>query len=74
MVAYRESVLAGRWQESGQFCYFDHPIRDLAGARLGIVGEGVLGQRVAEIAKAFGMQPMFAAHKGKSGLGPSHLC
>lgn len=70
VVAYRESVLAGRWQESGQFCYFDHPIRDLAGARLGIVGEGVLGQRVAEIAKAFGMQPMFAAHKGKSGLGP----
>jgi len=74
VVAYRESVLAGRWQEAGQFCYFDHPIRDLAGARLGIVGEGVLGQRVAEIAKAFGMQPMFAAHKGKSGLGPSHLC
>ncbi|MBS0447746.1 MAG: D-2-hydroxyacid dehydrogenase [Proteobacteria bacterium] len=70
VVAYRESVLAGRWQQSGQFCYFDHPIRDLAGARLGIIGEGVLGQRVAEIAKAFGMVPLFAAHKGKSGLGP----
>ena len=70
VVAYRESVLAGRWQQSGQFCFFDHPIRDLAGARLGIVGEGVLGQRVADIARAFGMHPMFAAHKGKSGLGP----
>jgi glycerate dehydrogenase len=70
VVAYRESVLAGRWQESGQFCFFDHPIRDLAGARLGIIGEGVLGQRVADIARAFGMVPMFAAHKGKSGLGP----
>jgi glycerate dehydrogenase len=70
IVAYRESVLAGRWQESGQFCFFDHPIRDLAGSRLGIIGEGVLGQRVAEIARAFGMVPMFAAHKGKSGLGP----
>ncbi len=70
VVAYRESVLAGRWQESGQFCYFDHPIRDLAGARLGIIGEGVLGQRVAELARAFGMVPMFAAHKGKTGLGP----
>ena len=70
VVAYRESVLAGRWQQSGQFCFFDHPIRDLAGARLGIVGEGVLGQRVAEIGKAFGMLPMFAAHKGKTGLGP----
>jgi glycerate dehydrogenase len=70
IVAYRESLLAGRWQESGQFCFFDHPIRDLAGSRLGIIGEGVLGQRVAEIARAFGMVPMFAAHKGKSGLGP----
>jgi len=70
VVAYRESVLAGRWQESGQFCFFDHPIRDLRGARLGIIGEGVLGQRVAEIARAFGMVPLFAAHKGKSGLGP----
>src|SRR6185312_10249368 len=70
VVAYRQSVLRGRWQESGQFCFFDHPIRDLAGARLGIIGEGVLGQRVAEIARAFRMVPMFAAHKGKSGLGP----
>ena len=70
VIAYRESVLRGRWQESGQFCYFDYPIRDLAGARLGIIGEGVLGQRVAEIGRAFGMLPMFAAHKGKSGLGP----
>lgn len=70
LVAYRESVLAGRWQQTGQFCYFDHPIHDLAGARLGIVGEGVIGQRVAELGRAFGMLPMFAAHKGVSGMGP----
>ena len=70
LVAYRQSVLDGRWQASGQFCFFDHPIRDLAGARLGIIGEGVLGQRVAALARAFGMVPLFAAHKGKTGLGP----
>jgi glycerate dehydrogenase len=70
LVAYRDSVLAGRWQDTGQFCYFDYPIRDLAGARLGIVGEGVLGQRVAELARAFDMIPQFAAHKGSSGWGP----
>ncbi|TFE36872.1 D-2-hydroxyacid dehydrogenase [Paraburkholderia dipogonis] len=64
VIAYRESVLAGRWQESGQFCFFDHPIRDLAGARLGIIGAGSLGQRVAEIGRAFGMVPLFSAHKG----------
>ena len=42
LVAYRQDVIAGRWQASGRFCFFDHPIRDLAGARLGIIGEGVL--------------------------------
>jgi glycerate dehydrogenase len=70
LVAYRQDVIAGRWQASGRFCFFDHPIRDLAGSRLGIVGEGVLGQRVAELARAFGMVPMFAAHKGRDGMGP----
>lgn len=70
LVAYRQDVIAGRWQASGRFCFFDHPIRDLAGARIGIVGEGVLGQRVAELARAFGMVPLFAAHKGRSDMGP----
>lgn len=70
LVAYRDGVMAGRWQRSGRFCYFDHPIHDLAGARLGIVGEGVLGQRMAELGRAFGMVPMFAAHKGRDDMGP----
>jgi glycerate dehydrogenase len=70
IVAYRDDVVAGAWQRAGQFCFFAHPIADLAGSRLGIIGEGVLGQRVAELARAFGMIPLFAAHKGVRGLGP----
>jgi glycerate dehydrogenase len=70
ITAYRNDVLTGEWQKSGQFCFFNHAIKDLSGATLGIIGEGVLGQRVAEIAKAFGMKPIFAAHKGRDGLGP----
>lgn len=70
IIAYREDVIAGRWQQSGQFCFFDHPIGDLANARRGIIGEGDLGRRVADIGKAFGMTTMFAAHKGRTGLGP----
>ena len=70
LIGYREAVRRGRWQEAGQFCFFDYPIRDLRGSRLGIIGEGVLGQRVADIGKALGMQTMFAAHKGRSDLGP----
>ncbi len=70
IVPFRESVRAGRWQDAGQFCYFDYPLRELAGSTLGIMGEGIIGQRVAEIGRAFGMKVLFAAHKGKSGLGP----
>ena len=70
LIPFRDDTRAGEWQKSDQFCFFHHPINDLGGSRLGILGEGVLGQRVAEIARAFGMIPMFAAHKGVSGLGP----
>lgn len=64
IVAYRESVKAGRWAQSGQFCYFDYPIQDLSGSTLGIIGEGVLGQSVAQIGRALGMNVLFSAHKG----------
>lgn len=64
IVTYARSVAAGRWQEAGRFCYFDHPIRDLAGSTLGIFGGGVLGSAVAAIARGFGMEVMFAGRKG----------
>lgn len=70
IVAYRQDVVAGEWQKAAQFCFFNHPIADLHGSKLGIIGEGVIGQGVAHIARAFGMQVMFAAHKGVQGLGP----
>jgi glycerate dehydrogenase len=70
IVGYRQDVLDGAWQRAGQFCFFTHPIRDLAGSTLGIIGEGAIGQAVARLGQAFGMRTLFAAHKGVSGLGP----
>ena len=70
IIGFRQDVINGEWQKSGQFCFFNHPIADLAGSRLGIVGEGVIGQNVARIARGFNMDVMFAAHKGVDGLGP----
>jgi glycerate dehydrogenase len=67
--AYRDAVKAGRWQEAAQFCFFDYPIRDLAGSTLGVIGDGVLGQAVATIGRALGMRVLFSAHKGRSGQG-----
>lgn len=62
--AYREDVQRGRWQSHDQFCFFDHQIGDLFGCTLGIFGEGAIGQATAKIARAFGMQVLFAGHAG----------
>jgi glycerate dehydrogenase len=56
IVAYAEDVRAGRWQKCDQFCFFDHPIRDMRGSTLGIVGYGALGKAIARVAEAFGMK------------------
>ena len=56
LIAYRADVEAGAWQASPRFCLFDHPIRDLHGSRLGLVGYGALGRQVARIGRAFGME------------------
>lgn len=52
---YSKSVADGRWIRSELFSYFDIPIYELAGQTMGIVGYGSIGQKVAEIAKAFSM-------------------
>jgi glycerate dehydrogenase len=62
LLAYRGDVGRGLWQKSAQFCLSGHPIRDLYGSTLGIFGEGSLGQRVAQLARAFGMRVLFADH------------
>jgi len=56
LVGYREDIRQGAWQRADQFCFFTHPIRDIAGSTIGIVGFGVLGKGVAERAKALGMR------------------
>lgn len=53
--AYSDDVAAGRWEKSNTFCLLDHPIHDLSGSRLGIVGFGELGRSVARLGLAFGM-------------------
>jgi glycerate dehydrogenase len=64
LVGFREDVIAGAWQKSGQFCFFNHPIKDLSGSRIGIIGAGSLGGAVARLAEAFGMIPMISGRKG----------
>lgn len=63
---YTAAVRAGRWSTSEVFCLLDYPIQELEGLTLGIVGFGNLGQRVATIARGFGMQVLISARPGSS--------
>ena len=56
LLAYVEDVRAGRWGKVNQFCFFDHPIRDIAGSIMGVVGFGAIGRAVAKRAECLGMK------------------
>lgn len=49
------TVRDGLWAQSPDFCYWDQPLIELDGLNFGIVGFGRIGQTVAEIGRAFGM-------------------
>lgn len=56
VVKYNQAVQQGRWQQAEQFCFLDFPIVELSGKTLGVLGYGELGQEVARLAQALGMQ------------------
>lgn len=53
---HAEAVHEGRWCTSKDFCFWDTPLIELCGKRMGIVGFGHIGSRTARIALAFGLQ------------------
>ena len=61
---YRRAVMKHEWQQSPHFCLLDYPIEELAGKTLGIIGYGELGQAVAHIGAAFGMNVLISDHRG----------
>lgn len=52
---YTEQNRRGVWTEKGDFCYWNTPLMELSGKKIGIVGLGNIGRAVARVAKAFGM-------------------
>ena len=65
---YARQNRAGRWSESPDFCYRDTPLVELANKKMGIVGLGNIGRRVASIALAFGMHVLASTSKEGNAL------
>lgn len=59
---HNKSVQNGDWSRCRDFSYWKTPLVELAGKTMGIYGFGKIGQKVADIALAFGMK-ILATHK-----------
>ncbi len=63
--AHSDSVRAGDWVKSADWCYTRTPLLELDGLTLGILGWGRIGQATADIARAMGMKIIAASRTPK---------
>ncbi|NOU67922.1 D-2-hydroxyacid dehydrogenase [Paenibacillus sp. LMG 31461] len=61
---HSDAVHSGDWVSSPDFCFVRHPLMELSGKTLGLIGVGRIGQQTARIAMAFGMN-VIAVGSGK---------
>lgn len=62
---FDERVKSGAYSRSGLFTDMGRSFRELYGKRMGIIGLGTIGRRVATVAEAFGMEVVYFATSGK---------
>lgn len=63
---HSDAVRDGEWSNSLDFCFTKAPLMDLENKTIGIIGYGRIGERVAQIAKAFGMRVLVAESRYSS--------
>ena len=56
---YTDEIRNGRWSDSPDFCFWDTPLIELRGKKIGIIGLGQTGYNTARIAIGFGMEVLF---------------
>ena len=64
--AYLGDVRRGAWQNSNVFCLLQHPIQEVSGKKLGIIGFGELGRAVAEASKGLGLDVIVSERPGEA--------
>lgn len=57
-------VKSQEYADSKIFTCMDFSFNELCGKRIGIIGFGEIGQSVAKVAKAFGMEPVYCSTSG----------
>lgn len=61
------AVKNGQWTKQTDFCFWNHPLIELAGKTMGIIGYGRIGQATGLLAQAFGMKVLaYNQHPDKS--------
>jgi glycerate dehydrogenase len=70
---HSDSVMSGRWAASADWSYWEHPLIELEGKTLGIIGLGTIGRRVASVGQAFGMQVVASVREGMTPTGPASV-
>jgi glycerate dehydrogenase len=55
---HSDAVRNLKWANAKDWCFWDFPLQELLGKTMGIIGFGTIGQEVANVATAFGMQIM----------------
>ncbi len=63
--AHNAAVHRGEWSDAPAFTFWKHPLVELDGLTLAIVGTGAIGSRVGRIAEAMGMSVISAQLPGR---------
>jgi glycerate dehydrogenase len=69
---HSDCVEKGEWTHNQDWCFWNHPLVELAGKTMGIIGFGRIGQKTGQIAQALGMKVLaYDAYKNPEFEGES---